>query len=144
MRNRKSIRRHLTLNQKSSKTSRTSKTASSIVLGRPSPCDVPKGYDSVAGLPAALLEDCFEHPLGRIVSRGLLSLLSILFFERGVKERVIDDYLVSSLTRWPSSGRMSFSIARRTAFSEPGVEKRTRPLMMPAVARLMMAGEPIS
>jgi hypothetical protein len=54
------------------------------------------------------------------------------------------DYLVSSFTRWPSSGRMSFSIASLTAFSEPGVEKRTRPLMIPAVARLMMAGEPIS
>jgi len=53
-------------------------------------------------------------------------------------------YFVNSLTRWPSSGRMSFSIARRTAFSEPGVEKSTRPLMMPAVARLMMAAEPIS
>ena len=37
-------------------------------------------------------------------------------------------YLVSSLMRWPSSGRMSFSMARRTAFSEPGVEKRTQPV----------------
>ena len=53
-------------------------------------------------------------------------------------------YFVNSLTRCPSSGRMSFSIARRTAFSEPGVENSTRPLMMPAVALLMMAGEPIS
>jgi len=53
-------------------------------------------------------------------------------------------YLVSSLTRWPSSGRINFSIANRTAFSEPGVENSTRPLMMPAVARLIMAGEPIS
>jgi hypothetical protein len=53
-------------------------------------------------------------------------------------------YFVNSLTRWPSSGRMSFSIASRTAFSEPGVEKSTRPLIIPAVARLMMAGEPIS
>jgi hypothetical protein len=53
-------------------------------------------------------------------------------------------YFVSSFTRWPSSGRMSFSIASLTAFSEPGVEKRIRPLMIPAVARLMMAGEPIS
>src|SRR6476620_4457083 len=53
-------------------------------------------------------------------------------------------YFVSSLTRWPSSGRISFSIARRTAFSDPGVENSTRPLMMPAVARLMMAGEPMS
>ena len=39
------------------------KTASSFVLGRPSPCDVPKEYDSVAGLPAALLEGRFEHPV---------------------------------------------------------------------------------
>lgn len=57
--------------------SRMLKMASSGVLGRPSPCDVPPGdravlaarggrvgkeYDSVAGLPAALLEDHFEHP----------------------------------------------------------------------------------
>ena len=42
------------------------KTASSFVLGRPVPCDVPKGYDSVAGLPAALLEGCFEHPVREI------------------------------------------------------------------------------
>ena len=56
--------------------------ASSSVLGRPSPCDVPptvtelslaarggrveKEYASVAGLPAALLEDHFEHPLFEI------------------------------------------------------------------------------
>ena len=40
------------------------KTTSSFVLSRLSPCDVPKGYDSVAGLPAALLEDRFEHPTG--------------------------------------------------------------------------------
>jgi hypothetical protein len=63
--------------------------------------------------------------------------------EAGVTPRM-PYYFVNSLTRWPSSGRMSFSIARRTAFSEPGVEKSTRPLMMPAVARLMMAAEPIS
>lgn len=51
--------------------------APSSVLGRPSPCDVPpvtelplaalggrveREYASVAGLPAALLEDHFEHP----------------------------------------------------------------------------------
>jgi hypothetical protein len=36
--------------------------ASSGVLGRPSPCDVPLRYASVAGLPAALLEEHFEHP----------------------------------------------------------------------------------
>ncbi len=75
---------------------------------------------------AALLEGYVEHPL-----RTEHPALSTI-------------YLVSSLTRWPSSGRMSFSIARRTAFSDPGVEKRTRPLMMPAVARLMIAGDPIS
>ncbi len=44
------------------------KTASSFVLGRTSPCDVPQGYASVAVLPAALLEDRFEHPVVRLVS----------------------------------------------------------------------------
>jgi hypothetical protein len=37
------------------------KRASSGVLGPPSPCDVPQGYASVAGLPAALLDGPFEH-----------------------------------------------------------------------------------
>ncbi len=35
----------------------------SIVLSRPSPCDVPQGYASVGGLPAALLDD----PVGHLV-----------------------------------------------------------------------------
>jgi hypothetical protein len=34
----------------------------SVVLSRPSPCNVPQGYASVAGLPAALLGCHFEHP----------------------------------------------------------------------------------
>ena len=34
----------------------------SIVLSRPSPCNVPQGYASVAELPAALLGCHFEHP----------------------------------------------------------------------------------
>jgi hypothetical protein len=48
------------------------KTASNFVLGRPSPCDVPKEYASVAKLPAAAgypllfreqrVHDRFEHP----------------------------------------------------------------------------------
>jgi len=38
------------------------KTASSSVLGRTAPCDVPQGYASVALLPAALLDGRFEHP----------------------------------------------------------------------------------
>ena len=29
--------------------------------------------------------------------------------------------LVNSLIRWPSSGRINFSMARRTAFSDPGM-----------------------
>jgi len=37
------------------------KQASSFVLSRPSPCDVPQGYASVAELPAALLGCLFEH-----------------------------------------------------------------------------------
>jgi hypothetical protein len=36
----------------------------SIVLSRPSPCNVPQGYASVAELPAALLGCHFEHPAG--------------------------------------------------------------------------------
>lgn len=35
----------------------------SIVLSCPSPCDVPQGYASVGGLPAALLDD----PVGHLV-----------------------------------------------------------------------------
>jgi hypothetical protein len=34
----------------------------SFVLSRPSPCNVPKGYASVAELPVALLGCHFEHP----------------------------------------------------------------------------------
>lgn len=36
-------------------------------------------------------------------------------------------YLLSCCRMWPNSGRMSFSMARRTALSEPGVEKMIRP-----------------
>jgi len=38
----------------------------SVVLSRPSPCNVPQGYASVAKLPAALLWCHFDHP-----ARGL-------------------------------------------------------------------------
>ena len=38
------------------------KMTPSVVLSRPSPCNVPQGYASVAGLPAALLGCHFEHP----------------------------------------------------------------------------------
>lgn len=38
------------------------KTVANFVLGRTAPCDVPQGYDSVAILPAASLDDPFEHP----------------------------------------------------------------------------------
>ena len=34
----------------------------SVVLSRPSPCNVPQGYASVAELPAALLGCHFERP----------------------------------------------------------------------------------
>ena len=38
----------------------------SVVLSRSTPCNVPQGYASVAGLPAALLGCHFEHPaIGR-------------------------------------------------------------------------------
>jgi hypothetical protein len=42
------------------------KMASSFVLSRPSPATYPRGYASIAGLPAALLEDHFEHLLFEI------------------------------------------------------------------------------
>ncbi len=38
----------------------------------------------------------------------------------------IASYFVASLSMWPSSGRTSFSMARRTAPSEPGVEMTIR------------------
>ena len=38
------------------------KEVASIVLGRMPPCDVPRGYDSVVKLPAALLNDVFDRP----------------------------------------------------------------------------------
>ncbi|ULA68792.1 MAG: hypothetical protein LZF62_360195 [Nitrospira sp.] len=42
------------------------KRATSGVLSHPAPCDVPQGYASVVGLPAALLDGPFEHhpPIG--------------------------------------------------------------------------------
>ena len=192
------------------------KTASSFVLGRASPCDVPQAYASVAALglagrpfrashwdrtlkrpPASSLAwPILNVPL-RVRLRYCLHLrpcwttvLSILLGSNaetapasfrvarslrctatvhlgcypscgfagrppepsvqrsapppGDALQYSQVYFVSSLTRWPSSGRMSFSMASRTAFSEPGVEKRIRPWMMPAVARVMMAGEPMS
>jgi len=38
------------------------KKSVSGVLSRPSPCNVPQGYASVAELPAALLSGLFEQP----------------------------------------------------------------------------------
>jgi hypothetical protein len=40
----------------------------SVVLSRPSPCNVPQGYASVAELPAALLGCHFEHPAGERIA----------------------------------------------------------------------------
>ena len=185
MRNRRLVRRRRTLNQKSSKTNRMLKTASSFVLVSSKSSTYPRGYASGFDSPAALLESRFEHPVRLISENGPHILSAVLpaaspgtrrvsarrgwagenddHFEHPTGSILRDealgawtilkhrpsrltpyDYLVSSFTRWPSSGRMSFSIASLTAFSEPGVEKSTRPLMIPAVARLMMAGEPIS
>jgi hypothetical protein len=39
------------------------KTSASGVLSRSSPCNVPQGYASVAELPAAWLDELFEHPV---------------------------------------------------------------------------------
>jgi hypothetical protein len=38
------------------------KTAASFVLGRDSRCGVAQGYASLASLPAASLDNRFEHP----------------------------------------------------------------------------------
>ena len=56
---------------------------------------------------------------------------------RGVHRR-------SSRTTCPSSGRISFVIARRTAFSDPGSMKIAVPRATPAQARESMAALPIS
>jgi hypothetical protein len=42
----------------------------SVVLSRPSPCNVPQGYASVADLPAALLGCHFEHRAGKRIAHG--------------------------------------------------------------------------
>ena len=53
-------------------------------------------------------------------------------------------HLETSRTRCPSSERMSLFIASRTAFSEPGIDIRILPRVVPAHARLNMAAAPIS
>ena len=50
----------------------------------------------------------------------------------------------ASRTMCPSSGSTSFSIARRTALTEPGKAITTRHCEMPAQARLSIAAEPTS
>ena len=52
-------------------------------------------------------------------------------------------YRDASWTRCPSSGMSKRSIARRTAFSDPGSATTMRPATRPAQARLSMAAEPI-
>src|SRR5271155_314268 len=47
-------------------------------------------------------------------------------------------------TRWPSSGRINFSMPRRHPPVEPGSAARNFPLSIPAMARLASAAEPIS
>ena len=42
----------------------------SVVLSRPTPCNVPQGYASVAELPAALLDSLFEHPAGERIAHS--------------------------------------------------------------------------
>ncbi|MDP1949115.1 MAG: hypothetical protein Q8L77_16635 [Nitrospirota bacterium] len=50
----------------------------SIVLSRPSPCDVPQGYASVAGLPVALLDDLVGHLAEKFpdLMRGAVAVLT--------------------------------------------------------------------
>ncbi len=63
----------------------------SVVLSRPSPCDVPQGYASVAGLPAALLRCHFEHPAAVSATyskrAGRRSSAVTKWFFRGLLER---------------------------------------------------------
>lgn len=49
----------------------------SIVLSRPSPCNVPQGYASVAELPAALLGCHFEHPAEIVLYRATDSISAV-------------------------------------------------------------------
>ena len=49
----------------------------------------------------------------------------------------------SCCTTWPSSGRISLVIARRTASGEPGRTNIALPCALPAVARLIIAAGPI-
>src|SRR5690606_32709440 len=51
---------------------------------------------------------------------------------------------LNSLTTWPISGRISFVIPSRTAFSDPGSENTAVRAMVPAEARDNMAADPIS
>ena len=48
----------------------------SIVFSRPSPCNIPQGYASVAELPAALLDSHFEHPAKWFVVSGYSTIVS--------------------------------------------------------------------
>ena len=48
----------------------------SIVFSRPSPCNVPQGYASVAELPAVLLDSHFEHPAKWFVVSGYSTIVS--------------------------------------------------------------------
>ena len=52
-------------------------------------------------------------------------------------------YRFSSRTTWPISGRMSFSMASRTAFSDPGSVNTIVFRIVPAHARLSIAAAPI-
>jgi hypothetical protein len=54
------------LSTSASTSNRLLKKAAHCVLGRPSPCDVPQGYASVAALPAALLS-AFLSSLAEVI-----------------------------------------------------------------------------
>src|SRR5579863_1523054 len=53
-------------------------------------------------------------------------------------------HLLSRETMWPISGRINFSIASRHPSGEPGSAAINLPSRTPAIARLMIAAEPIS
>ena len=57
-----------------------------VVLSRPSPCNVPQGYASVAELPAALLGCHFEHPAGEISPCPDVQTIEVLACRNGYSE----------------------------------------------------------
>jgi len=82
-----------------------------------------------------------DHLMGRHRSDGTEPDLERLFQRDQLPE---GSHFRASQTICPTSGRINFSMANRTAFSDPGSEKTIFPPATPAIARESMAGGPIS